>query len=615
MQGLDDTSFERRSGVFALAVSHIVLINMFYTSVGLEHGASKPLLKRVFQGVLRLYTSPHKSPHKTTLMFVIRDIIETTDLETSKPILRRNIQKIWDSIRKPEHHKGTSLSTFFNIEVEGLPNFMERKEQFKKQVKILRQRFNRSIEPCGLAGHSRRTIRGSDFSLFVREIWKTIMEDRELDLPKQEEILAYRRCREIAGKKLKDFDADKERRQLEEGAKTNPATGFGKKYNSIINSYLHGHRRNLLTVMSNKVIEFDAFRELLLADPYFSIVLGKIAGGDQSDFHEHGGFLFKGNALCVSEGSLRLKIIKELHDEGHVGRDKTFALSTGLSSFQIVYGYNPHAPIDLAPVPNLKRASGKAEEFMRDLQQIHKEGEYNKLKARKIGPVEIIEKINPNAYRLKLPSYVRTADVYDKETENYDEGVRSEKREHLKEKMMLLVQSAVQSILAHIGSRTLGEFKEAFNNALKQGKNAKVAGDNCKEVCMKSFDDRCADVIVEQANCNTFEEREKLRRAIDSDVQVKCLEQEKEVLKKVIAFGVAVVATAATGVAAAAADTVGTTGAATLLAAGLLGSGSATALARSGLRDRAAIADIITGVAAVIAGESVAFSPHYLVMD
>ena len=39
-------------------------------------------------------------------------------------------------------------------------------------------------------------------------------------------------------------------------------------------------------------------------------------------------------------------------------------------------------------------------------------GEYNKLSARKIGPLEIIEKINPNAYRLKLPSHIRTADIF-----------------------------------------------------------------------------------------------------------------------------------------------------------------------------------------------------------
>ena len=39
-------------------------------------------------------------------------------------------------------------------------------------------------------------------------------------------------------------------------------------------------------------------------------------------------------------------------------------------------------------------------------------GKYNKLFAKKIGPLEVLEKINPNAYRLKLPSHVRTADVF-----------------------------------------------------------------------------------------------------------------------------------------------------------------------------------------------------------
>ncbi|KAF7113581.1 hypothetical protein RHSIM_RhsimUnG0111800 [Rhododendron simsii] len=65
------------------------------------------------------------------------------------------------------------------------------------------------------------------------------------------------------------------------------------------------------------------------ADPYFSIVLEEIIGGGQSEFHVQKGFLFKGNFLCVPNSSLRLKIIQELHNEGHVGRDKTFALVFG----------------------------------------------------------------------------------------------------------------------------------------------------------------------------------------------------------------------------------------------------------------------------------------------
>ncbi|GJT07732.1 putative reverse transcriptase domain-containing protein [Tanacetum coccineum] len=39
-------------------------------------------------------------------------------------------------------------------------------------------------------------------------------------------------------------------------------------------------------------------------------------------------------------------------------------------------------------------------------------GEYNKLSAKKIGLLEIVEKINSNAYRLKFPSHIRCSDVF-----------------------------------------------------------------------------------------------------------------------------------------------------------------------------------------------------------
>jgi hypothetical protein len=38
--------------------------------------------------------------------------------------------------------------------------------------------------------------------------------------------------------------------------------------------------------------------------------------------------------------------------------------------------------------------------------------EYKKLAARKVGLIEIIEKINPNAYQLKLPSHIKMFDVF-----------------------------------------------------------------------------------------------------------------------------------------------------------------------------------------------------------
>ncbi len=78
--------------------------------------------------------------------------------------------------------------------------------------------------------------------------------------------------------------------------------------------------------MNVEVPGFASLPTLLETDPYFSKILIKINNGEKTEFLFDKGFLFKGNQLCIPEGSLRLHIIKELHDEGHVGRERTLQL-------------------------------------------------------------------------------------------------------------------------------------------------------------------------------------------------------------------------------------------------------------------------------------------------
>ena len=85
-------------------------------------------------------------------------------------------------------------------------------------------------------------------------------------------------------------------------------------------------RSCLLVNLRVEVPGFNSFCDLLDTDPYFSIVLRDIQAGKKTDFLLHEGFLFKGNQLCIPNCSLRLQIIKELHGEGHVGRDRTLQL-------------------------------------------------------------------------------------------------------------------------------------------------------------------------------------------------------------------------------------------------------------------------------------------------
>ncbi|GJS56512.1 putative nucleotidyltransferase, ribonuclease H [Tanacetum coccineum] len=359
------------------------------------------------------------------------------------------------------------------------------------------------------------------------------------------------------------------------------------------------------------VSELDVICEQLTLDPYFSIVLQGVQSGQKPDFNIHDGFLFKGNQLCIPDTSLRLKIIKELHGEGHVGRDHTlqwvqasyfwptmrkemdryvkrchicqvskgtttnaglympfpvpvqpwvdismdFVLglprtqrgndsifvvvdhfskmvhfipckkttdavnvaqlffrdvyclhglpsfivfyqdtrflshfsrslwkmvntqlnfssayhpqtdgqtevvnrslgnllrclvgdhvkawdqklcqakfahnhavnrSTGFNPFQVVYSAQPRRPLDLMSLLVSGSVPKKVQDFVEGLREVHKVvratwfeltpiGEYNKLSAKKIGPLEIVKKINSNAYHLKLPSHIRCSDVF-----------------------------------------------------------------------------------------------------------------------------------------------------------------------------------------------------------
>ncbi|RLN00481.1 hypothetical protein C2845_PM06G33430 [Panicum miliaceum] len=193
-RGEDDTAFEKQSALFALAISDIVLINMWCHDIGREQAANKPLLKTVFQ--------------------------------------------IWNSVPKPEAHKDTPIGEFFNVEVTALSSFEEKEEQFREQVQQLRQRFSNSIAPGGLAGDRRGVVPASGFLFSSQQIWKVILENKDLDLPAHKVMVATVRCDEIANEKFGCITSDTEWIDLENAVQSGPVPGFGKKLGYIVDVHL-----------------------------------------------------------------------------------------------------------------------------------------------------------------------------------------------------------------------------------------------------------------------------------------------------------------------------------------------------------------------------------------
>ena len=85
-------------------------------------------------------------------------------------------------------------------------------------------------------------------------------------------------------------------------------------------------KSSLLVTIQNEVLGFDFIKDLLLTDPFFGPIVGDVTSGVRKNYGLFNRFHFKGHQLCIPDCSLRLKIIQECHNEGHMGRDKTLQL-------------------------------------------------------------------------------------------------------------------------------------------------------------------------------------------------------------------------------------------------------------------------------------------------
>ncbi|KAG6754340.1 hypothetical protein POTOM_042372 [Populus tomentosa] len=160
-----------------------------------------------------------------------------TPLARLENILRRDIDQIWAAAAKTKA-LGWNLGDYFNVEIIALPNYVHEKERFNEQVALLRQRFIDSISPGGLVGDRKDVQPASGFSLRAEQIWKTIKENKDLDLPALEVMVATFRCEQIAKEKLSRLKLDETWLAMRKALKSGPVSEFGKKLSSILENYL-----------------------------------------------------------------------------------------------------------------------------------------------------------------------------------------------------------------------------------------------------------------------------------------------------------------------------------------------------------------------------------------
>lgn len=132
----------------------------------------------------------------------------------------QDLQRIWASLSKPDGLENSAIEDYFDFEFAGLPHRNFQPDKFAAEVSALGTRFreghrapaqaaakDNSGEQNGIfLSEYHRRIPADGFAVYAEGIWDQIANNKDLDLPTQQELLAQFRCDEISREVLVAFD-------------------------------------------------------------------------------------------------------------------------------------------------------------------------------------------------------------------------------------------------------------------------------------------------------------------------------------------------------------------------------------------------------------------------
>lgn len=200
----EDQDFERKAALFALSTSEILIINIWEHQVGLYQGANMALLKTVFEVNLSLFAN--SNPKKCLLLFVIRDHVGTTSLDSLADVLTEDLNRIWGQLNKPNNLKDSKLSDYFDLGFTSLPHKLLRPEEFIDDVGKLGDRF--IGEDTYFKSKYHKQVPFDGWTVYSENIWDQIVQNKELDLPTQQILVSRFRCDEIVNGSYEIFESN-----------------------------------------------------------------------------------------------------------------------------------------------------------------------------------------------------------------------------------------------------------------------------------------------------------------------------------------------------------------------------------------------------------------------
>lgn len=262
-RGEQRITFEQTTSLLALAISDVVLINMWATDIGRYQASNYGLLKVIFECNLKLFGQASSKK----LLFVIRDFKDKgNNYERTKAQIEEDISKLWDEIHKPDAHKDTKATDLFEFDFEMMPHKVYEEEKFVERAGQLRERFSRG-EGRSLFSAKANNVPIDGLGIFLEQTWATIRSQKELNLPDQREMVANYRCNEIKQEALEKVAPALQ--ALKRNSSSNLVAGFKGECEKIVKEsvdYYDGEAYQYQKEVFGKIrqqIEDQIFKDLL----------------------------------------------------------------------------------------------------------------------------------------------------------------------------------------------------------------------------------------------------------------------------------------------------------------------------------------------------------------
>ena len=200
----DRGKFEHSSSLFALAMSDILIINMWTSDVGRYTASNYGVLKIVFEMNLKLF---EQKTAKKIIIF-LRDFDPTRNKRDKiEELILEDIKRIWKEIKIPEEYAGKGPEHFFSFEFITLPHLIYKEKDFMDEIQNLRKRLKKDDKDYLFNNLSSiKNVPADGLKQYVTQIWNDILNDKDLDIPSQREMLANYRCNEIKNKILFSYE-------------------------------------------------------------------------------------------------------------------------------------------------------------------------------------------------------------------------------------------------------------------------------------------------------------------------------------------------------------------------------------------------------------------------